>query len=96
MSGDEMSSHPIGRQEAGLDVDDRARAKVAEVGQAKGLGEEVEAGLLPLRVDDRETATVGRDAVTWLSGGEQGVGEGEAGAVLLAGGDGDNLGGSLD
>ena len=34
VSGDEMAAHPVGRQEAGLDVDGRAWAQVAEVGQA--------------------------------------------------------------
>jgi hypothetical protein len=58
-----MSSHPVGRQEAGFNIDDRTRVKVAEIGQAKGLGEEIEAGSLALGIDDRKAAAVGSDTV---------------------------------
>ncbi|MEY3853795.1 MAG: hypothetical protein RI910_2775 [Verrucomicrobiota bacterium] len=96
MARHEVSAHPVGGQQAGLKVDHRAWLEVAEVGQAERLGEQVEAGAVALGIDHGQAAAVGRDAVAGLGGGEQGVREGQAGAVLLAGRDVDDLAGSLD
>ena len=96
MPGHEVPTQPVGRQEAGFNIDDRAWAEVAEIGQSERLGEEVEAGLLAPWVDDRQTAAIGSDTVARLGGGEQGVGKGQAGAVLVARSNGKDLGGSLD
>jgi hypothetical protein len=73
MTGHKMPTHPVGWQEAGLNINNRTRAEIPEIGQSKGLGEEIKAGSLAHRVYDREAASVGSDAITRLGGGEQGV-----------------------
>ena len=96
MAGHEVASQSVGREKARFQVDDRASPEVAEVGQPESLGEQVEAGLIAMGVHDGQAATVSRDAVTDLGVGEQGVGEGQAGAILFPGRKGDYLGGALD
>jgi hypothetical protein len=40
-----MSTHPVSWQEAGLNINNRTWAEIPEIGQSKGLGEEIKAGL---------------------------------------------------
>ena len=94
--GHEVSAEAVGGQEARLDVDQVSGAEVAQVGQAQGLGEQVEGRLIAGRVDHGQAAAVGRDAVAGLRLAQQGMPEGEAGALAAARLKGDDLGGSLD
>jgi hypothetical protein len=68
-----MSTHPVSWQEAGLNINNRTWAEIPEIGQSKGLSEEIKAGSLAHRVYYREAASVGSDAITRLGGGEQGM-----------------------